>query len=925
MKLSVSLVRALGASLVALSFSACSGNDTPEALLTKAQDSIRDADPRSAEIYLKNLLQQEEANAQARFLLGQLYLKRNDLRSAEKELRRALDLGYDPKQAAPALFETMLALGEGQALVDQAKKTSTGDALADARIHTAAARAHLQLGQPDEARKEFNAALTAKADHAAARVGLATLQASTDRPGARAAVERILKDDPDSVEALALKADLDIADRELQAARETLAQIARKQPNDLSSRAKLVSVSLELNDLEGAERDLAELRKLAPKMPVTHYLVALVQSRKNDLKTAREEVEEALRLAPDYLPAIGLAAGLSLSANALEQAERYSRQLIERLPQNPVGFRVLGATHLRRNEPQKALDAVRPGLKRHPDDAAMLAIAGEASLKLNQAKDAAGYFQRASELSPDSSRSRTGLALSHIAAGDTSSGIEELEQAIELDAGNQQADVALVSALLRSREFDKALAAVDRMQQKAEPTNPLPSNLRGNVLANKGDFPGARAAFEKALQIDPKFLAAAANLATLDLREGRPGDARQRYQTLLAKDPKNSQAAVALAVLTARTGGTREEVLEQLKRAREANPDAVVPILATARYLMETNAPKDAIPMLQEAANRNPSDARIVDQLAMAFRQSGQSSQAIASWEKVLRLNPKAALAQFRIGETQLADGNRDAALASFRKATTMAPEAVEPRVALAATLQQAGRKDEAMRIATGMRENEKTKIPGLLLEGDLYVANGKWNEAIEKYRAAFAAQKSAPIGSKLHRALLAAKREDEADRMLRDWIRSEPSNLALRMFAGESQTARRHWKESFEQYAVVLEKEPKNPVALNNAAWALHELKDERAVDYGRRAYEAAPKSAAVIDTYGTILVAKGDRKGVDLLREAVSLAPTSATLRLHLAQALAKFDDKAGARAELETLLKATPEGPVADSARGFLTKLD
>ena len=291
----------------------------------------------------------------------------------------------------------------------------------------------------------------------------------------------------------------------------------------------------------------------------------------------------------------------------------------------------------------------------------------------------------------------------------------------------------------------------------------------------------------------------------------------------------------------------------------------------------------------------------------------------------MLRLNPKAGLAQFRIGETQLAEGDREAALASFRKASEIAPEAVEPRIALAGLLQHQGREDEAMRIATRMRENEKTKVQGLMLEGDLNAAGGNLPDAIGKYRAAFAEQKSLPVGSKLHRALLAAKKEDEADRMLRDWIRAEPTNLALRMFAGESHTARRHWKESFEQYAVVLEKEPKNPIALNNAAWALHELKDERAAEYGRRAYEAAPKSAAVVDTYGTILVTKGDRKGVELLREAVSLAPTSPQLRLHLAQALVKFDDKRGARTELETLLKATSEGPVAESARALLAKLD
>lgn len=924
MTLSVPLLRTFAASLVALSFSACSGSEAPDALLARAHDSIRAADPRAAEIHLKNLLQQDETNAEARFLLGEVYRQGNDLRSAEKELRRARELDYDPKQVVPALAETLLALGEAQRVVDEAQNASTGDALADARVHTAVGRAHLQLQQREQARKSFDAALAAKSGYAPARAGLATLQAATDRAGARASVGRILADDPDSVEALVLLSELDIADREFEAARASLTKIVQHAPADAASRAKLVSVSLELNDLEGAERELAGLRKVAPTAPVTHYLVALIHSRKNELKQARDEVQEALRLAPEYLPAISLAAGLSLSANALEHAERYSRQLIDRLPQNPVGYRVLGATYLRKNEPQRALDVVTPGLKRHPDDAPLLAIAGEAALKLNQPKEAAGYFKRASDLSPDSSRSRTGLALSHIAAGDTDAGIDELEQAIELDAGNLQADVALVSTLLRDKEYDKALAAAERMAKKA-PDNPLPTSLRGSVLAAKGDFKAARTAFEQALEIDPKFFAAAANLALLDLREGRPGDARQRYQTLLEKDPKNSRAAVALAVLVSRTGGTREQVLEHLKKAREANPDAVVPILATARYLMETNTPKDAIPMLQEAANRNPSDARIFDQLAQAFRQSGQSAQAIASWEKVLRLDPKAANAQFRIGETQLANGERDAALASFRKASEIAPDAIEPRVGIAGILQQQGRTDDALRIALQMRDNEKTKIAGLMLEGDLLAANKRLNDAIERYRSAFTAQPSMPVGTKLHRALLAAQREDEADRMLRDWIRSAPSNLALRMFAGESQTARGNWKEAFEQYAVVLEKEPKNAIALNNAAWALNELKDARALEYGRRAYEAAPKAAAVVDTYGAILVAKGDRKGVELLREAVGLAPTNARLRLHLAEALARFDDKAGARAELDTLLKTTSSGPVAESARALQAKLD
>ena len=115
-----------------------------------------------------------------------------------------------------------------------------------------------------------------------------------------------------------------------------------------------------------------------------------------------------------------------------------------------------------------------------------------------------------------------------------------------------------------------------------------------------------------------------------------------------------------------------------------------------------------------------------------------------------------------------------------------------------------------------------------------------------------------------------------------------------------------------------------RNALALNNAAWALHELKDPRAEELARRAYEAAPKSAAVLDTYGVILSAKGDPKAVQVMRDAVAAAPTAPQIRLHYAEALAKAGDKASAKVEVQTELKAVSEGPVAEQAKALAAKL-
>ncbi len=50
---------------------------------------------------LKNALQQEPNNREARFLIGVSYNETGDILSAEKELNRAIDLGMDTNKVYP--------------------------------------------------------------------------------------------------------------------------------------------------------------------------------------------------------------------------------------------------------------------------------------------------------------------------------------------------------------------------------------------------------------------------------------------------------------------------------------------------------------------------------------------------------------------------------------------------------------------------------------------------------------------------------------------------------------------------------------------------------------------------------------------------------------------------------------------------------
>ena len=60
-----------------------------EDYLSEAKRHLAEGDVSSAVIQLKNTLQEDPANADARLLLGRIYLDLGDGASAEKELKRA--------------------------------------------------------------------------------------------------------------------------------------------------------------------------------------------------------------------------------------------------------------------------------------------------------------------------------------------------------------------------------------------------------------------------------------------------------------------------------------------------------------------------------------------------------------------------------------------------------------------------------------------------------------------------------------------------------------------------------------------------------------------------------------------------------------------------------------------------------------------
>ncbi len=150
-----------------------------------------------------------------------------------------------------------------------------------------------------------------------------------------------------------------------------------------------------------------------------------------------------------------------------------------------------------------------------------------------------------------------------------------------------QADLALIAGYMQRGETAKALAVAQGLVKKEPGQSGRVPGSRLGAAARK-ELPAARAAYQKALELNPTYLPAVAGLARIDLAEGKPADARARFETAVARDPKNELALLALADVLATTKAPSEDIAAVLQRAIAVKPESVAARVALVNLICTT-------------------------------------------------------------------------------------------------------------------------------------------------------------------------------------------------------------------------------------------------------------------------------------------------------------------------------------------------
>lgn len=876
--------RALLTLLIPLLLAGCGRTQSDDQLLSAARQHVANGETRSAVIQLKNLLQRTPASGQARLMLGRLYLDAGDVLSAEKELRRALELGMARGDVMPSLGKSLLLQGQYNKLLDETGGDPRQPELLALRGH-----ALVGLNRADEGARLFEQILVDHPDNPAALLGLVRLRLRDDTPDAALTlVGRALAHSPDDVDAWRQKGDIL---RLLGKNTEALAayrQVLKLHPAQVQAHVDIASLHIQSGQFDQARAELGIASRVASNNLMLIYTQALLDFREGKLASAQEHLQRVLRTAPEHLPSNLLMGAVLRGLGLFSQAEPYLRKFLDANPGQPYATKLLAMVLVNTGAADKALALIEPLLPTHQQDLELLSLAGEIHMRLRQFARAAGYLERAAELAPRATMLHAALAMSHMGMGENTRAIAELERATQLDGKSSRAGVLLVLSQLRNKEYAKALEAVKRLETRQD-GNPMVQNLKGGVLLLNRDNAGARASFEQALKFAPLYMPALNNLTRMDLDDKQPERAGERLRAALDKDRSNADVIAALADL-ALTQSKQAEARRWLEQAVRDHPDNVEASLRLAAFYARADELPKAHAVAEKILVTNPSDANALALLAELQSRGGDNDGALENWTRLAALQPTSAEIQLRIADARLAVKDHDGAANALNKALSLRPDFPQAQAALARLL--IGQQDWARALQTvrGFQKARDNAPLGYKLEGDVLMAQKQSRPALAAYQKAYELQPSGPTLIPMYSALIQSGDPAGARARMQKWLDKHADDRTTRLFFASSLLAEKDFPASIAQFELLLKLAPGHAVVLNNLAWLYQQQKDPRALGLAERAVKAAPANPVVLDTLGWILVEQGNiERALPLLKQAAALAPANTDIRRHLHSAQA------------------------------------
>ncbi len=839
---------------------------------------------------------------------AKVYQQQGQLRAAMLEARNAIQLAPDSADAYISLARILNDTGAHSSVVTMLEGVvkelpGVSGELAKAHIALKKYRTALDVMQTypsptDNAALHYQQAyLTVKAN-----VALGEKDAYTK------ALEsfRVL---PDSgADAQYLEATIMLAQGQTEAAKQLLQQVIEQNNEHFESLVLLGNLSLYENKLPAAEEYLTKALALVPSTDVITLDRAKVLSQLTEVLIQQGRTSEAYtyqKLLADANPERNIAQQKFNDAMELYQqgkfsdAEKLLKELRKAFPDDKNTATLLGMVEFQQGADQNAIDLFDQFIDPETATPSVIQAAALAKFRSNQMDDAIALLKNAAERQPNNSLILATYGLALLDRDPASvEGATVLEKSLALEPGQQRIRIALAKRYLAINQPEQAIAQLQKafeeqpmdllvqqtyfktllandLEKRAEevlktfqqeyPGSPRGAFLQGWFALYKKDYKAAEKSFEQALSIkgnNEKQLSYA-GLAQVYNELNQPHKAVVAWQQIIELDPKNLNSYRLWLAQMARLDRVKEAVgfLQELEaKSEDWQPSAVL-----AQLLASDRQIQPALTHLERALEKS-NNAHNVQQIA-ANIYTAYAGELVAA-------------------------NNIDEARNYLLKASALFPDNITYLAGLVETELAAGNIAEAQKLLDQFEKNKQTEAGLLYLQGMIRAAEGKGEEAFGFYQQSWQSKPTELAADSIYKHYNEQGNKAQAEKFLGEWLEKFPQSYRASLLKALDAQDKNDIPVAIQGYESALKKAPDSPVILNNLAWSYYLEKDPRAEETAKRAYELAPNAAAILDTYGWILVENGKvSEGITYLERAANLAKDNAEIQEHLSEARARL----------------------------------
>ncbi|MDO6425516.1 PEP-CTERM system TPR-repeat protein PrsT [Thalassotalea sp. 1_MG-2023] len=855
---------------VMVALAGCGETLTVEDHLAQAKQYQSENKLKETEIALKNAIQLDMKNPQARFSLGKLYLSQGESAGAIKELEKAQSLKFTGRDLVPSLARAYLIADDNEGVINLSEASTSLPDEQQVEYLSYKTLALIKTQQPDlakQAAKEADKRLPANPYAILSNAYIAMLDEELDR--ASALVNKSLNLTADIPEAVMLQGQIAIAKADYETAAQHFEQYLALQPQSKLVYLLLADTLVKTDRYLEAEKYADLILSAMSQQPVANYVKSLVRFAEKDYEEALKYAEVGLN--SQYMkPHLRLVAGASAFYLAkYEQANLHLGAIVHQLTPEHSARKMYAVSQFHLGAIENITDALQGYTPVSEQDQEFLSSLSFSLFSMGAKEEAKIIAQRVadSELSSAKSSGRKGLLKLLM---DDFSGIDDLKTALEKNPDLIGAELALAYVALDRENYEEARNIASEWQEK-NPEKADGYNMLAAVHIRQNEFEQAHDMLKKSLDVVPNNAFALTELTSVLMKLDKKSDAEKIAQQAIQEHPNNLKALHNNYALK-----RNAEALDAIKVAFEAadNKNTYAPLY------MQALLDADEIQALLKVADTLTLDFKTpkkVWQLQIfAYHKLQKGRQIKATLEKWLTANPYHVEPVFLLADYYVKAKDADRALTVINNALA-GPHEKNTNVQLVKMQLLLDGRDTALAKRLLNEIDTDALNENLLagIHGRIALLENKLPEAVKgltKYYQDYPSSQNAVL---LAIARSRSGDQEEAIAGLEKHVEAHENDLPARNLLA-NYYVKQDSSKAIAQYEQLVSKQPLNVVALNNLAWlSLENNKLDKAETYAKKAYELAPNVPNIADTYAKVLWASGDkREALNKSKEAYDLS---------------------------------------------------